>query len=129
VAQGAWISLLLGTAGLFCGGILLASAVIAEREDLWAVGMPIALLSQIVLLIGLALRMERMPRDGGSTAAKADDIHRGVGEARGTTPLSSPPASTAGGTRFHSAETAGPGAVLDDLKHRLEMLARKIDQT
>ncbi len=75
----AWGTLLLGMTGLFCGTILIGMAIVADRADLWTVAIPITLAGQVVLLVGLALRLNRAFHEGRHTAAKLEGMHAHLG--------------------------------------------------
>ncbi|MEX2118306.1 MAG: hypothetical protein WD847_01745 [Pirellulales bacterium] len=51
----AWIGLAAGLATLACGSVLSTWGVVAARDDLWRIGMPVALIGQFALLAGLVL--------------------------------------------------------------------------
>jgi len=48
-----WMGLSLGTAAFACGGILLGWSMAAGRQELWNIGLPVALGGQIALMVGL----------------------------------------------------------------------------
>ena len=66
----AWLVLLIGLMGMACGGVLVGWSLIAGRQDLWPIGLPIALVGQIVLVIGFVLQMDRLWNDHSRTSAK-----------------------------------------------------------
>ena len=70
----AWMALSLGTTTFACGGMLLGWSLVAERQELWNLGLPIALGGQIVLLIGLVLQLDRLWHDNRHAAAKLDQV-------------------------------------------------------
>ena len=66
-----WLSLLVGTMAVVCGGILVAWAWIAGRPELWRIGQPIALGGVSILVVGLVLQVDQQwqQRRGGNRAA------------------------------------------------------------
>ena len=54
----AWTILSLGLAVFACGAMLLAWSLVGQREDLWPVGMPLALIGQAGLVLGLILQLD-----------------------------------------------------------------------
>jgi hypothetical protein len=65
----AWTLLSLGLAVFACGAVLLAWSLIAEREDLWPIGLPLALAGQAVLIVGLVFQLEVVWQSNRQTAA------------------------------------------------------------
>ncbi len=118
----------LGVMGSVCGGVLLAWSVIAERNELWDAGMPIALVGQAALLLALILHLERFWRDGRHAAEKLD---RFEGQLRDLQTSALPdmghgfPRNT-----LHRQTDSGddPQMLLADLKGQLEQLAVQLQQ-
>lgn len=125
-----WFVLSVGTAGFVCGGILMAWSLTTGRQELWNVGLPVALVGQIGLLVGLVLQIDRLWLDNREAVAKLDDVDEQIHELRATTMLLSTSQSS-GSTTFYShlAGGAGPQLLLTDLKSQLDLLAMKIAQT
>lgn len=122
-----WLALALGTTGFVCGGILLAWSLVAERRELWDVGLPVALVGQIALLVGLVLQIDRLWRDNREAAAKLDDVDEQIHELKTATTLlgvGQGPGSAAFYTHF--AGGANAQLLLTDLKGQLDLLAMKI---
>jgi hypothetical protein len=53
-----WAVLSIGVSVLACGGVLLALSLAHEREDLWSLGLPLALAGQAALILGLVLQLD-----------------------------------------------------------------------
>jgi hypothetical protein len=122
-----WIALSLGTAALVCGGMLLGWSIIAGRNELWKMGLPIAAGGQIGLLIGLVLQLDRLWHDNHNTVSKLDEVDEKLHDLKTTTSLlgtAHGPSSTAFYT--HLAGGANTQLLLSDLKGQLDMLAIKI---
>jgi hypothetical protein len=64
----AWTAVLLGVAALACGAVLLGLSVAQEREDLWSLGLPLALGGQAALIVGLVLQLEGLWQTSRQTA-------------------------------------------------------------
>ena len=56
----AWAILSLSIAVFACGAVLLAWSLLGEREDLWPIGMPLALIGQAGLILGAVLQLETL---------------------------------------------------------------------
>lgn len=129
-AVGAFTSIVLalGTAGFVCGGVLLGWSLATGRQELWAAGLPTALVGQITLLIGLVLQLDRLWHDNRIAAAKLDSVDEQLGEIKAATTLLNASQGSAGGGIFYShlANGAGPQLLLTDLKSQLDLLAMKM---
>ncbi len=124
-----WIALSLGTTTFVCGGILLGWSIVAERQELWTLGLPIALVGQVALLVGLLLQLDRLWRDSRHAAAKLDHVDEQIHELKtATTMLSTTHSSPASAFYSHLAHGASPQLLLADLKSQLDLLAVKIGQ-
>jgi hypothetical protein len=124
-----WFVLSIGTAGFMCGGILLAWSLATGRQELWNVGLPVALVGQICLLVGLVLQIDRLWSDNREAAAKLDNVDEQIHELKATTMLLNASQGAAATTFYsHLAGGAGPQLLLTDLKSQLDLLAMKIAQ-
>jgi hypothetical protein len=54
----AWCLLAVGVTAFTCGGALTAWSLVATRDDLWDVGLPIVLVGQFGMLVGLVLHLD-----------------------------------------------------------------------
>jgi hypothetical protein len=123
----AWFALLSGTTIFACGGVLLGWALVSGRPDLGNFGMPVALVGQIVLLLGLLLQIERLWRDHRKASAKFEKFDEQLHELKTATTLLSTAQSPASTSFYsHFAEGASPKLLLTDLKSQLDLLAMKI---
>lgn len=124
-----WFSLAIGTSGFVCGGVLMGWSLAAERPELWTIGLPAALVGQIVLLIGLVLQLDRMRRDGRRSASKLDEVDEQLHDLRTAATLLSASQGPASTTFYsHFAGGAGPQLLLADLKSQLDLLATRISR-
>jgi hypothetical protein len=127
LAIGAAVSL--GGAALVCGAALLVWSMAMQRQELWTVGMPIALGGQVVLLVGLVMQLNRLWSDSRSAAGKLDKVDEQLRELKNTTTLlgtTHGPAATS--FYSHLAGGASPQILLGDLKSQLDILAMKLGQ-
>jgi hypothetical protein len=125
----AWSALSVGTMVLVCGAILLVWAVASDRGELWAVGLPAAVIGQVLLLVGLVLQLDRLWRDSRAAAAKLSKVDVQLHELRATTTLMGAGGASPGSAFYsHLAGGAGPHLLLNDLKGQLDLLAMKISQ-
>lgn len=122
-----WTVLSVGLMASVCGGVLLAWASVAGRQDLWAIGMPVGLGGQIVLVIGLILQLDRLWNDNRDTAEKLDHVGQRLHDLNKATTLLG---TSHGSTSFysHMAGGASPQLLLADLKSQLDLLAVKLGQ-
>ncbi len=64
----AWCVLSLGLAVLSCGAVLMGLSYVQERDDLWSLGLPLAIGGQAALIIGLVLQLEGLWHSNRQTA-------------------------------------------------------------
>lgn len=127
----AWLTFLLGTTGFVSGLALMGWSMNANRPDLWAVGAPIILAGQIILILGLVLQLDRSWRDNRWAAAKLETVDRQLHQLHDrTTGVSLPDAEHGPSDKFyaHWADNAGPDVLLSDLKKQLDLLAVKLSK-
>jgi hypothetical protein len=123
----AWFVLLIGLMGMACGGVLLGWSLIGGRQDLWPIGLPIALVGQIVLVIGFILQMDWLWKDHSRTSAKLDHMDERLADLKSTTALLGTTHSTPAMSFYsHLAGGANPQLLLTDLKSQLDLLALKM---
>ncbi len=123
----AWIVLSLGLAVFACGLVLLGWSFAAQREDLWPIGMPLALVGQAGLIVGLVLQLDGLWQTNRKTASALSQLDGELASVRqATTLLTTGQAS--GGQSFyvHMAAGASPQLLLADLKGQLDLLAQQL---
>ncbi len=112
-----------------CGAILLIWAIVSDRGELWAIGLPAAIVGQVALLIGLVLQLDRLWRDNRSAVAQLKRVDVQLNELRTTTTLISSGGASPGSAFYsHLAGGAGPHLLLNDLKGQLDLLAWKLSR-
>lgn len=123
----AWTILSLGLAVFACGGVLLGWSIAAGREDLWPIGMPLALIGQAGLILGLVLQLDGLWHTSRSTARALTQLDGELANVRqATTLLSTSHASGSQSFYVHLAEGASPQLLLADLKGQLDLLAQQM---
>ncbi|MCI0361432.1 MAG: hypothetical protein L0211_23360 [Planctomycetaceae bacterium] len=123
----AWSLLSLGLAVFACGAVLLGWSLAAGREDLWPLGMPLALAGQAALIVGLVLQLDGLwqtSRQTEKTLSELDDELSKVRQA--TTLLSTSHSGPSQSFYLHMAEGASPQLLLADLKGQLDLLAQQM---
>ena len=70
----AWTILSLGLATFACGAVLLGWSFAAERDDLWPLGLPLALVGQAGLIVGLVLQIEGLWQGSRHTAETLSEL-------------------------------------------------------
>jgi hypothetical protein len=124
----AWMALLPGTAALICGGVLSGWSIVAGREELWKIGLPITIGGLIALLIGLMLQFVRLRHGNNHAAVKLYEIEERPSDLNSTSSIfkvvhDSSPAPF----HTHLAGGAKSRLLLGDLKSQLDSLAREIE--
>jgi hypothetical protein len=123
----AWLILSLGLAVFACGGVLLAWSIIGQRDDLWPIGMPLALVGQAALIVGLVLQLDGLSHSTRKTTEALSELDGELKNVRqATTLLSSTQAGGAQSFYLHLAEGASPQLLLADLKGQMDLLAQQM---
>jgi len=123
----AWMILSLGLATFACGAVLLGWSLVAQRDDLWPIGMPLALIGQAGLVLGLILQLDSLWHTSRKTAQTLDQLDGELSRVRhATTLLSTSRTSSAQSFYAHMAEGASPQLLLSDLKGQLDLLAQQM---
>lgn len=123
----AWTILSIGLAVFACGSVLLGWSFLAKRDDLWPIGMPLTLIGQAGLILGLVLQLDGLWNSNRQTAevlSELDGELKSVREA--TTLLSTSHSSSAQSFYLHLAEGASPQLLLADLKGQMDLLAQQM---
>jgi high-affinity Fe2+/Pb2+ permease len=114
------------TATLVCGGVLLGEALWGGRPELWQIGLPIALVGQVILVLGLLLRLNRLHH---AAAKKITAVDRELRHLKTATHRRESAHESLGGVfSTQNADDADPQSLLGDLKSQLNLLAKKIGQ-
>jgi hypothetical protein len=123
----AWSILSLGLATFACGAVLLGWSFAAERDDLWPLGLPLALIGQAGLIIGLVLQLDGLWQSNRHTAQTLSQLDGELSRVRhATTLLSTSRTAPAQSFYAHMAEGASPQLLLADLKGQLDLLAQQM---
>ncbi len=122
-----WASWSIGMMAFLCGAVVLGVGVLESRTDLWSIGLPLALVGQALLLLGIILQLDRLSQSDRATqqslAQLDDDIHR---VQRATTLLGTSHSAPGQSFYLHLAQGASPQALLVDLKGQLDLLASQL---
>ena len=125
----AWSAVSLGLMGFVCGGVLLGWSYVAGRDELWSLGMPIAVAGQIGLLIGLVLQLERIWQGSRDTVDKLEQFDEQLHDLKQTTSLLGATHNSAAQAFYsHLSQGAHPQMLLADLKGQLDLLAVRMSE-
>ena len=116
----------LGTTGSVCGLALIGWAMNTGRQELWAVGTPIILAGQILLILGLVLELDRIWRDNRWAAVRLETVDEQLHDLKTATTLLGDVQGPSSAFYAHWAGGAGPEVLLGDLKGQLDLLAVKL---
>jgi hypothetical protein len=123
----AWLLLSLGLAAFACGAVLLGWSFAADREDLWPLGMPLALAGQAALIVGLVLQLDGLWRTSRKTEVTLSALDGELAKVRqATTLLTTSHSGPSQSFYLHMAEGASPQLLLADLKGQLDLLAQQM---
>ncbi|MBC7856216.1 MAG: hypothetical protein IAF94_22525 [Pirellulaceae bacterium] len=123
----AWACLSLGVMALACGLVLIAWSLAGSRDDLWSIGLPLAVVGQGGLVIGLLLQQSGLWQSNqktDETLTLLDDKLHDL--AHTTTMLGTTRSTPAQSFYVHMAEGASPHLLLADLKGQLDLLAERL---
>jgi hypothetical protein len=124
-----WLAVSLGMMAFVCGGVLVGWSVWSGRQELWNIGLPLALGGQVALLLGLLLQLDRVRQDNRQAASKLDNVDEQLHDLKTATTMLSTSHNSPGGAFYaHLAGGASPQLLLTDLKGQLDLLAVKIEQ-
>jgi len=124
---GAWLLISLGLAMFACGGVLLGWAFLADRGDLWSLGLPLTLAGQASLILGLVMQLEGLWRSTRQTDQTLSELDGQLHQLRhATTMLSATHSAPAQSFYVHMAEGASPQLLMADLKGQLDLLAQQL---
>lgn len=109
-----WVLSGLGLSGLVCGCTLLVWSLASGRDELWTIGLPTALISQVVLICGILLRRDDSTSNSERTSDPATTLVQVQASQGGMQPS---------GLSVHFANTASAGQTLDTDQLRREIEA------
>ncbi len=123
----AWMFLAIGLTALACGSALLVWSVVDARDELWTLGIPIAVAGQVGLLLGLVLQLERVWQNGRDAVHKLDHVDRHLHHLEEATSLLNTTHGSASQAFYaHMADDASPEFLLADLKGQLDALSAEL---
>jgi hypothetical protein len=125
----AWLVLSLSLMTFVCGSVLLGWSFFSEKVLLWRVGLPLSLVGQAGLLIGLILQLEGLWQNDNEATETLDDLDEQIHELRQAAAMLNATHSRAGQSFYlHMAEGASPHLMLADLKSQLDLLAVQLEK-
>ncbi|MBI3837696.1 MAG: hypothetical protein HY288_07155 [Planctomycetia bacterium] len=125
----AWPVLSLGLMAFACGAVLLVWSFVEQRQELWNLGMPIAVAGQVGLLLGLILQLERIWQNSRQAVRKLEQVDSQLQHLeRAATMLNVTHSSAAQAFYAHMADEANPQMLLADLKGQIDLLAMSMSK-
>ena len=125
----AWLVLSFGLMMFVCGGVLLGWSFFTDKTTLWRLGMPLSLLGQAGLLLGLILQLEGLWQNDHEATETLDDLDEQITELRQAAAMLNATHSRPGQSFYlHMAEGASPHLMLADLKSQLDILAVQMEK-
>ncbi|MEX2113376.1 MAG: hypothetical protein WD845_09335 [Pirellulales bacterium] len=122
-----WWLLALGLMTFSCGTALLVCSWIEHRQELWNLGVAIAIGGQVGLLSGLVLQLERIWQNGRLAVRKLNQVDAQLHAMQRATSNWNATHGTASQAFYtHMAEEASPDILLADLQGQLDMLSSEI---
>lgn len=115
-----WCALAVAMTGFVCGGILLGWSLIFNRPELWNVGETVTLASQVGLLVGLILQLDRLGHDRHQTVNRLTILDERVESLRSNSEF------LAESRQLRSDGQHGEEITLADLKNQLDVLVNRL---
>lgn len=115
-----WTALCLGLMALMCGSALLAWAYFAGRGELWAIGIPITVVAQVGLIVGLILQLDGLWHSHRQNAEALSTLDYRLSDLRQPTSMLNTSHSTS------SQAVSNPQKMLEDVKGQLDILTMKM---
>jgi len=126
----AWLVLSLGLMTFVCGAVLLGWSFFVDKSLLWRIGLPLSLVGQAGLLIGLILQLEGLWQNDHEATETLDQLDQQIRELRHAAVMLNATHSRPGQSFYlHMAEGASPHLMLADLKSQLDLLAIQLDSS
>jgi len=109
--------------------ILVAWSIVAQRDELWRVGLPITLVGQAMLVIGGALQLESLWVSNRHTHRAIERMGGELERLQQSTKLLAPSRNAAAQSYYaHLAEQSSPHIMLADLKGQLDAIAIRLSR-
>lgn len=125
----AWATLSIGVMCFVCGGVLLGWSALTGRQSLWSLGLPLTLIGQAGLILGLVLQLETLWQTNRATSNTLDQLDGELNELRhSTTLLTQSHSNPSQSFYLHMAEGASPHLLLADLKGQLDLLSQQMSK-
>jgi len=78
----AWFVICTGVTALTCGSVLMGLSFWQERPELWTVGLPIMIIGQVALVLGMGLQLVARTRAEEKSAAQSETLTAPLGTTR-----------------------------------------------
>jgi hypothetical protein len=125
----AWFVLSLSLMTFVCGSVLLGWSFFTDKTFLWRIGMPLSLVGQAGLLLGLILQLEGLWQNDHEATETLDELDEQIHELRQAAAMLNATHSRPGQSFYlHMAEGASPHLMLADLKSQLDLLAVQLEK-
>jgi hypothetical protein len=124
-----WAMLSLGLMTFVCGAVLVGWSFFGGRSELWGLGLPLVLVGQAALIVGLVFQLDGLWQSNRETSRTLDELDDQLHDLRHATTLLN--TAHSGGARSfyaHLAEGASPQLLLADLKGQMDLLAMRLAQ-
>jgi hypothetical protein len=125
----AWTLLSPGLAAFACGAVLLGWSIVGNRQDLWPIGMPLTLIGQAGLILGLVWQLDGLWQSSRKTVTTLQELDSELTQVRSAAALLSANNAATGQSFYtHMAEGVSPNMLLADLKGQLDVLAQQMNR-
>jgi hypothetical protein len=122
-----WLLLALGLMAFACGTTLLIWSWLERRDDLWKLGLPVAIGGQVGLFVGLVLHLERIWQNGRLAVMKLEAVDEQLRRLkRDSTDWNATQGTASQAFYTHMAADASPEILLADLKGQFDLLSHEV---
>jgi hypothetical protein len=122
-----WLLMLCGIMAFACGAVLMGMSLAQGRSELWRMGLPLALVGQCGLIVGLVLQLERVWQNHRRANDRLREVDEHVSDLKLTTDLLSTSQSGPSQAFYHHmAGGANTELLLADLKGQMDLLAAQV---
>jgi hypothetical protein len=109
------------------GGLLVLSLT-APRPELWRLGMPLLLVGQVGLILGLVIQLDSVWRSNRAANDTLEEMDQEVAHLRRTTAVLATRDPSSRSFYLHMAHGVSPHLLLADLRGQLEMLDARLSE-
>ncbi len=125
----AWVFIAVGLMAFLYGAALFGWAAVADRGELWRIGILISIVGQAGWLVGILLRLGRLERSQRAIANEIAELSKQRETHRRDDAMDDPAGAPVKTPMLNTDAMADPQQVLLDLKRQIDVLTRHYSRT